>query len=215
MILSKLKKDLRTAQRSLNSFIKKQEKLVDNYSNPINSDNILECPLGFMYSNFAYANDIETTDKIHQIYYDTFYTRPTRILVRGQFTKEYQKRTQKNKGIFGWSDGSEFIELDKVVFEDSAIDDGLRNLEKKVVSETQREVDVILNQISAEYESYIGAEVDIKTKPRTHTPMIFTRFRVTDAPLNYDERRVGISFLDQDENEIVMYDTKRIRAIWS
>ena len=109
----------------------------------------------------------------------------------------------------------EFIELDKLVFEDNAVATGLRSLEKQVVSETQCEVGDILNEISAEYESYIGSDVDVKMKPRTHTSMIFTRFRVTDAPLNYDKRRLGISFLDQDENEIVMYDTTRIRAIWS
>ena len=201
------------AQRRLSSFIKKQELEVNNYTHPIDSANILECPSGFMYSHFTYANDPSLSDKVYQIIYDTFYTQPTQILIRGNSTKEYQKRTQKHKGR--WCEGREFIELDKIVFEDPVVGDGLRTLEKRIVSETQHEVDSVLNEITTKYESCIGVDVDVKGKFRTIKQMKFTGFGVTNAPLNYDERRVGISFLDQDENEIVMYDTKRIRAIWS
>ena len=219
MIIPKLKKDLRSAQKRLCSFIKKQEKLVNKYTIPINPSNIVKCPSNFMYSNFAYVNDETLTDKVYQILYDTFYTCQSHILIRGKYTNDYQKRTQTkrngSKCLFSWNEASSFIELSGVIFEDSKIESELKLLDTKLVSQTHREVESILNQMANRYESYIGCEVDVKTHTRSQKQMVFTGFLVANAPLQWDARRIGISFLDQDENEIVMYDTKRIRAIWS
>ena len=218
MIIPKLKKDLIIAQRRLKSFIKKQESEVDAYTKPVLPSNILKCPSNFMYSNFAYVDDPDLVDKVYQIIYDTFYTLQSRILVRGKQTKAYQAakyRTQKNNGILGWIESSEFIELANVIFENDQIASGLNSLEKTLVSRTRREVEDIMNEITDEYASYIGADVDVNTHTRTQKQMTFTGFKIANAPLNYNENRIGISFLDQDENEIMMYDTTRIRAIWS
>ena len=218
MIIPKLKKDLIIAQRRLKSFIKKQESEVEAYTKPVMSSNILKCPSNFMYSNFAYVDDPDLVDKVYQIIYDTFYTLQSRILVRGKQTKDYQKRKfikSKNNGILGWIESSEFIELDNVIFENDQVASGLNSLEKTLVSRTRQEVEDIMNEITDEYAPYIGADVDVNTHTRAQRQMTFTGFKIANAPLNYNENRIGISFLDQDENEIMMYDTKRIRAIWS
>jgi hypothetical protein len=218
MIIPKLKKDLKRVQRRLKSFIKKQEAEVTAYTVPITPSNILKCPAEFMYSNFAYVNDPGTTDKVYQIIYDTFYTCQSRILIRGKHTADYQKRKyvkHKNNGILGWIESSEFIELDHVIFESDQIASELKSLEKTLVSRTQHEVEDILNEISAEYAPYIGADVDVRSPSKTQKQMIFIGFKIANAPLNYNENRIGISFLDQDDDDIVMYDTTRIRAIWS
>jgi hypothetical protein len=218
MIIPKLKKDLIIAQRRLKSFIKKQESEVEAYTKPVLPSNILKCPSNFMYSNFAYMDDSSLVDKVYQIIYDTFYTLQSRILVRGKQTKDYQKRKfakNKNNGILGWIESSEFIELDTIIFESDQIESDLKSLEKTLVSRTRHEVEDIMNEITDEYAPYIGADVDVNTHTRTQKQMTFTGFKIANAPLNYNENRIGISFLDQDENEILMYDTKRIRAIWS
>jgi hypothetical protein len=218
MIIPKLKKDLTVAQCRLRSFIKKQEAEVD--ANPISlyPTDPLTPDRGFMYSNFAYVNDPSVTDKVHQIIYDTFYTCQSRILIRGNHTKDYQKRESgncKNTGFLGWLKSSEFIELDHVIFESDQIASDLKSLEKKLVSRTQHEVEDILNEMSDEYAPYMGASTDVNTYTRKLKQMIFIGFKIANAPLNYNENRIGISFLDQDDDEIVMYDTTRIRAIWS
>jgi hypothetical protein len=220
MIIPKLAKDLHSAQNGLNSFIKEQEESITKYSDPMTFFEKNE-PHNLLYSTFSYVADPTLTDKVYQIYYQTFYTLQSQLLIRGEHTKKHLDSMKKRirslpTGIYSnQTTGSDFIELFEVEFHNAETQNELRSIEKSYVSTTMQKSRDILDQLTNEYESHIGSEVDMWTKKRTQEQMIFVGFKIADAPCQWDKRRIGILFLDESEDEILLYDTQRIRAIWS